>query len=230
MSVTYLLVNFFSVLVPFGFSFHPKLRFDRTWRAFFPAMLLVLIAFISWDIYFTKIGIWGFNDDYLTKENLIGLPIEEWLFFICIPYACVFTYHSISFIAPENVLGKIETSITILLLIFLSVFSILYFDRMYTFWTFSLLFATLFILKFILKVVWLSRFYIVYAVLLIPFLLVDGILTGTGLENPVVWYNDDENIGYRILTIPIEDVFYGMLLILLNIALYERLKKRFIPK
>jgi lycopene cyclase domain-containing protein len=51
-------------------------------------------------------------------------------------------------------------------------------------------------------------------------------LTGTGIEEPIIWYNNDENLGIRIGTIPIEDIFYGMLLVLLNISLFEFFQKK----
>ena len=78
-----------------------------------------------------------------------------------------------------------------------------------------------------LKSVWLNHLYFSYAILLIPFFIVNGILTGTGLSNPVVWYNENEIIGFRLLTIPIEDVFYGFFLILINVFLFERFNRYF---
>ena len=67
----------------------------------------------------------------------------------------------------------------------------------------------------------LGRFFLTYLILIVPFFICNGILTGTGLAEPVVLYNNAENLGIRILTLPIEDIFYGMLLILLNTVIYE---------
>jgi lycopene cyclase domain-containing protein len=71
----------------------------------------------------------------------------------------------------------------------------------------------------------LSSFYLTFLVMLIPFFIVNGILTGTGIENEVVWYNNDENLGIRMLTIPIEDSVFAFSLILLNLLLFKKLKQ-----
>lgn len=226
MKFTYLLIDLFSVLVPFIFSFHPSLKFYKNWTAFFPAMIVTAIVFIAWDIYFIHLKIWGFNPTYLTGTYIGNLPIEEVLFFFCIPYSCVFTYACLNVMIKGTLSNRIQLVIS-LSLIALSIFMVMCFHHLlYTVYTFAMLAILLFTAQFILKSNWLSRFYITYLLLLIPFLIVNGLLTGTGLQNPVVWYNPRHIVGLRILTIPVEDVFYGMDLILLNVMIYTSVKAR----
>jgi lycopene cyclase domain-containing protein len=81
-------------------------------------------------------------------------------------------------------------------------------------------------LYFIFKVRWYERFVFAYLVALIPFLIVNGILTGMFTENPVVWYNESHIMGIRIGTIPFEDLYYNYCLFLPIIGLYEWIKNR----
>ncbi len=78
-----------------------------------------------------------------------------------------------------------------------------------------------------MKPKFLGKFYLSYLFILIPFVLVNGILTGTGIESPVVWYNDAENLGIRLGTIPVEDTIYGMMLILMNVTIFETLQSKY---
>ena len=226
MRYTYLLVNFFTIIIPFIFSFHPKLNFHKTWSAFFPAVFITGVIFIAWDVYFTSLGVWGFNSQHLVGVEVFNLPLEEILFFFCIPYACVFTYHCLDIFLGNILAGPSEKFITLLLIILLLVFGAIHYDRLYTVTTFLSFAAMLAFAKWILKVNWLGKFYFIYAVLLIPFFLVNGVLTGTGLEEPVVWYNEEEFMGYRMITIPVEDTFYGMELILMNLLIYKYILSR----
>ena len=70
------------------------------------------------------------------------------------------------------------------------------------------------VLHFVLKANWIGKASFIYLVLMPGFLAVNGILTGTGLESPIVNYNPKDFIGFRILTIPIEDTVYGYEMIL----------------
>ena len=67
-------------------------------------------------------------------------------------------------------------------------------------------------------------------VILIPFIIVNGILTGSFIEGEIVWYNPDEITGIRLITIPVEDFAYGFSLILINLHLMNYFRKLFIKK
>ncbi|WP_312902378.1 lycopene cyclase domain-containing protein [Chryseobacterium taichungense] len=221
----YLLINFFTVIICFIFSFHHKIRFSRYFSPFLTASLIVGAVFVAWDAWFTKIGVWWFNDKYLLGIRLFGLPLEELLFFICIPFACIFTYYCLDKFFKLD-WKPLPQKIFVLISIFGALLISSWFcDRIYTFITFLSTGCSLFILYFILKVKWIGKVSFVYLLLMPGFLMVNGILTGTGLESPVVNYNPEHFIGLRILTIPVEDVVYGYELILWNVFLFELFRK-----
>ena len=68
----------------------------------------------------------------------------------------------------------------------------------------------------------LGRFYLAYFVSLIPFLICNGILTAL----PIVTYNDEENMAIRLFTIPLEDVFYCLSLLLSTVLLMDYFKEK----
>lgn len=221
MKFTYLLVNLFSVAIPLAFSFEAKLQFYKKWKALFPALFIVATLFLIWDGIFTAQGVWGFNEKYITGIKLFNLPLEEILFFFCIPYCCVFTYEVLNHFVKQDVLGKYARYGATILAYILAALAFKYHQNAYTFWTSLLTLAFLLFHLVVLKSPYWSRLVFAYLVILIPFFITNGILTGTGLEEPVVWYNDAENLGIRLLTIPVEDTIYGFLLIGLNITFYE---------
>lgn len=217
---TYILLLLFSLSYPLYKSFEDKIRYSSKWKYLFPSILISALFFILWDIWFTQIGIWKFNPDYVLGYYINGLPIEEWLFFIIIPFSCVFIYEVMNYFVKKDVLGKYATLITLVLSSILVFLSVIYAERFYTFITFSLLATFLLIHHFVIQSNYLGRFYLTWLVCLVPFFVVNGILTSM----PVLIYNDAENIGIRLWTIPVEDMFYGMLNILQVITVYEWLK------
>jgi lycopene cyclase domain-containing protein len=224
---TYLAIDLGSLIVPLLFSFHPKLLFYKKWAAFAISNLLVCLLFIPWDMYYTCLGVWGFNPDYLTGVYIGNLPLEELLFFICIPFSSVYTYHCLKLFFPAMREKVPHEFISLLLVVMLLSTGIIYINHIYTSVTFFALSITLVLLTHAFKVQWLPSFYFSYLVILLPFFIVNGILTGTGLDEPIVWYDDFENLGMRIGTIPVEDIFYGMLMLILNTAGFEYFDRKF---
>tara|TARA_R100000935_G_scaffold14034_1_gene28249 strand:- start:17519 stop:18205 length:687 start_codon:yes stop_codon:yes gene_type:complete len=228
MNYLYLWLNLGSFIVPFLFSFHPKIRFYKKWKGFLIGVFVMMAIFIPWDIAFTNNGFWGFNDAYITGYKVFNLPIEEWLFFFCIPYACIFTHYAILALNKNFKFSeKTVNGTTVLLFSILIVTLWYYYDRWYTLINF--IYALLIVgLVFNRNRASLQSFFATYLIILIPFFIVNGILTGTGIDDQVVWYNNDENLGIRLLTIPVEDVIYnlGMLLTVFACTEYFSRKSR----
>lgn len=78
---------------------------------------------------------------------------------------------------------------------------------------------------YITKVSWIGKGSFVYLCLMPGFFMVNGVLTGTGLDSPIVNYNSDQILNIRMLTIPIEDAVYGYAQFMLNIYFFKRFQK-----
>ena len=184
-------------------------------------------VFIPWDVIFTINGVWGFNSDYFLGVEILSLPFEEWLFFICIPFACVFTHYAVLLYFPNLKLKKVTTkAISISLVLILFVLALVNYDKWYTLVNFSLAIPlTCLVYKYNPQL--LQHFLLTFLVMLIPFFIVNGVLTGSWIDNQVVWYNDAENLGIRMGTIPFEDSIYAYSMILMNLYYFEYLCSRF---
>ena len=222
----YLTIDLLTISIPLLASFYSKAPFYKTWKYLSVAIIVPAILFVLWDEYFTSIGIWGFNPEYLSGIYIGNLPVEEILFFICIPYSCVFIYFALNHLVKKDFFYLHQDLISSVLAIGLIITGAFNINKAYTASTFLLCGAAIAFQLLKLRSRYMSRFYFAYLVVLIPFFIVNGILTGSFIPGEVVWYNDDENLDLRIGTIPVEDIFYGMLLILMNITIFEWLQRR----
>ena len=224
--LTYYLILAFSIAGPFALSFDKKVAFYKKWKAVFTAMILPALFYIVWDIIFTNLQVWFFNKEYVVQQTfLYNLPFEEVLFFFIVPYCCTFIYECIRSYFPTIKTTKWSDNILLGLGYLLVVFAAFTHQLLYTFYTSIFLAAFIFIFFIFRK--FFARFnskafLIAYLIIIIPFLIVNGFLTAI----PVITYNNAQNLAIRIYTIPIEDIFYGMLLVMMNIAGYEKLLKR----
>lgn len=225
MNWLYLLLNLGTISIPLLFSFHPKLKFNLRWKGFFYGIAVVSTFFVLWDIWFTDMGIWGFNDAYLLGINIVNLPLEEVLFFVCIPYACVYTYHCLDVLLKGDRFSHSGWYAGIALAAFSAIMTVQFWDKLYTSITFGLL-ALLLLYLVLIRAQYLGIFLFSWIVLQLPFFLVNGVLTGSWIPDQVVWYNAAEQIDVRIGTIPFEDTFYGLLLTLGIIVIMEKVSPR----
>lgn len=227
---TYLLINFATFIICFIFSFDRRIQFNRHFGSFLKAALIVAIPFLLWDALFTASGVWWFNSNYTIGMNLAGLPFEEVLFFICIPFACVFTYYCLDKFFDLSWANVFNNIIVFAISIVSLTVAFLYHEKIYTFVTAIAVTLTLIYLHFIARVQWIGQSFFVYLILLLGFFPVNGLLTGTGLESPVVNYNAQEMLNIRVLTIPIEDFVYGYTLFVLNLYFFKMFQKKELPQ
>lgn len=226
MDKLYLYLNIFTISLPLILSFDKKVAFYKSWKYLFPAILIMAIVFIGKDAIFAASGIWAFNDTYLIGLRLLGLPLEEWLFFITIPYACVFIYACLLAYLKIDPLKNFHRPFLFLLSFILLATGLYYFNRVYT----SVIFistALLILYNLYARQPWLSMFLLSYFVSMIPFFAVNGILTGSFIEEQVVWYNPAHNLGIRMLTIPVEDAIYNLMMLMMTVQLMQWFRKKY---
>ncbi|MDA3821748.1 MAG: lycopene cyclase domain-containing protein [Bacteroidales bacterium] len=210
-SWTYFLLLGLSILYPLAQSFEKRIFMYKKMKFIFPGILFSASLFLLWDVLFTKAGIWSFNHDYTKELYILGLPLEEWLFFLIIPYCIFFLYEVLRFFVKKFYF-PIFSKYLIWFLISVSTISLPFvYEKTYTFTVIAFIIPFLG-LQLLLKTykTWFSGFFLSYLISFIPFIIVNGFLT----RLPVVLYNNAENLSFRITTIPAEDFIYlfGMLL------------------
>lgn len=206
---TYLIVNLAAVALPLALSFDKKVAFYKKWPAVFPAVAVVAVAYLVWDVIVTARGDWWFNEAHFGGAKVWGLPLEELLFFVTVPYACLFIYEVVRAYLPERAVAFPRLLAFGLAAVAIAL-SLVFRERDYTFLVF--LSVAAFFLVGGLAFPGLLRslhFWLYLGISYVPFLVVNGVLTGL----PVVLYNPDEILGIRVITIPLEDFFYNLSLL-----------------
>ena len=216
-------------IIPILFlSFDRKVAFYRTWRYLFPALIIVAVPFWIWDVFKTAREVWGFNPKYYT-QLFINLPIEEWLFFITFPWASAFIYLCLNAWIPKSksldFFQKKDTLITRALILFFYAVAFIFMGHLYTVTTFGIA-GTVLLAQYLLGEKSLRpKFYRVFLVATIPFVIINSVFTGAFTAQPIVIYNPDEYIGLRFGTIPLDDFSYNFALQLSVIIIFEFLRK-----
>ncbi len=214
---TYLLINILTVAGPLMLSFDNKVAFYKKFKFILPGLIITGLLYLVWDYIFTISKVWAFNNDYITGIKLYELPLEETLFFITIPFACIFIYECLLCYLKKDYLQALSRYLTYFFIGLSFILAIIYNNRLYSLINFGTLFFAMLYLQFGKHKLKAGRFYLAYFISLLPFYIVNGILTAI----PIVTYNNNENMGFRVGSIPFEDHFYAMSLLLINLFFYE---------
>jgi len=228
MNYLYLLVNILVILFPFLLSFDRRVAFFKRWRALPFAYIFVGVPFVIWDMIMTREGHWGFNEDYILGIHLLSIPVEEALFFVTVPYACIFTYEVIAYYLPKRdmpfhpapyvAIGGASFAL-----------AIIFVEQAYTMSAFIALGVVLVTSPFISKGMFSNTSYPIFlAITLGLFVLVNYVLTSI----PVVWYwheaiwGGDGAWDGRFITIPYEDFIYNLAMLTGYLAVYYRFRDK----
>ncbi len=222
-TLMYTVLMILTVSFPLIASFESRIFFYKKWFRTLKSIFFMMLIFIPWDILFTYSNVWRFNNKYTIGLDFLYLPIEEWAFFIAVPFSCIFIYEVINYLFPKISSVKRVKKISFIFSFFLMLLSLIFWNNAYTFvcFFFSALALLLLIIKNENLIV---PFFRTYFISIIPLLIVNGFLTGSFGE-PIVIYNESEIIGLRIMNIPVEDFIYNLFLLLTTLLFYNRFKK-----
>ena len=221
MKFEYLLFNLVVVLGPVTSQFSRQIKNVSRWRLKLRVSIIVMIPYVIWDALVTG-SHWQFNTAYTLGFRLFGLPIEEWLFFITVPFGCLLVWETLPKV--DRRLARLRS--------LRHVRNVLYAALPVGIWVFSTgkqytglvlcCFGCVGLMDMLLRTDLLlrPRTYLYLAIVAGLILVFNGYLTA----RPVVMYGEVYQMGYRIWTIPIEDFGYGFTLMLFNTMLYEKLK------
>lgn len=221
MNVEYLIFNLIVISGPLSLSFDRKVHFVDKWNNVFKAILISLAIFVTWDSIVTGRH-WWFNDQFVLGFKILKLPIEEWLFFITIPYASLFIWEVFAAYFKNRELRRLQIFQSILYFGIPVGTGLFILGKEYTG-------LVLIALGLVALLDWRLKTNIFIQLRTIQYLAISAlamlIFNGYLTWRPVVIYGAAYQLGIRIFTIPIEDFGFGYALILLCTILYEKLKR-----
>ncbi len=222
----YLALDLGALAGPLALSFDRRVAFFRNYRYLFPAMGAMMALFVPWDMAFVAARVWGFDERYITGAFIGNLPVEEWLFFPVVSYACVFIYECLRYYVPTNPLERWHRPALYVVAAFGLIIALGHHDRLYTSLKVGAASAMVLGVLWTTRRDYLARFLLTYLISLIPFALMNGVLTGALIDGQVVWYSSAQIMGPRIGTIPFEDLYYNLMMLMMTIVVYEALRQR----
>lgn len=202
---------------PLALSFDDKVHFWTHWPAAGIALLLTGLLYLFWDSLVVRRGDWTFNPKYVGEFRVFHLPLGEILFFLAVPYACLFLFEVVKVYFPGTE-WFVVNSISLYAGALVFVVGAWVFRHLgYTF--LALVSVAIFLSTLALTHPTLagrSEFWIWLGLCFVAFAVVDGVYTAL----PTIWYNPKALTGLRLGPIPLEDFFYNLSYLGLTLCFY----------
>ncbi len=221
------------LIFPLIFSFKWVFPYYRYYKPLFTSIFIVGGIYIFWDLLVTLRGDWWFEEEYLIGLEFI-IPLEEALFFVVVPYSCIFIFENLEYFFPDKEI-RFNKIIYYGIAIVLFIVGISFYYQDYTILSLLSVSAFLFIAATWYPDILKSRNYWAYILISFgAFLIFNYILTSI----PIVGYNPDaiwggtvEQLWYgRFITIPFEDFFYNYSMLSFYLLVYLYFKKKWIKQ
>jgi isorenieratene synthase len=228
MRAEYLLFDLVILAVPLLVgAWRPAWFYDRIGTAL-RAALIMAVPFVMWDAAVAGRH-WSFNPAYVLGVEAFGLPVEELLFFLAVPLACLFTWETVLGAArPHAASPRALRWLYPLLWAMVPLgLAVAVHGQEYTGYVLVAL-GVVALVDHALGVGLLlaPRALVFFGVVLLLTVACNGYLT----SRPVVLYDERYQLGLRLLTIPVEDFAYGLALVWGATLLYQRrLGRRLLP-
>ncbi len=226
--INYLLIDFLIIIFPLLLSFKWKFKYYKLYKPLFASIIIVGLIYIIWDAIVTFRGDWAFNYKYLQGISFLGLPIEEIMFFIVVPYSCIFIYENLEYFLKDKKVA-FNRYFYMVIIIILILGGLIFYHQDYTILALISCAAFFIISLLLLPDILKSRNYWLYVIIsMIPFIIFNYLLTSI----PIVTYNSNAIWGGeglwngRFFTIPIEDFFYNFSMLSFYLLIYLYFKKR----
>ncbi len=192
-------------------------------KEFLKPLSIVSLFFMVWDYFFNRWGVWGFNSEYVIGTYVMGLPVEELLWFYLIPFCSLFIYHlcELRIRLKAEWDRKLEIVCGILFLLFYAI----HFDKAYSVVSCGASVVVLCMGR-LWKVQGFGVFLVSFLINLVPMYIFNGMLTGLFTEGALVQYNAGEFSGIRWGSYPLEDIGFGFAFLYGIVLVRKSLKMR----
>lgn len=223
-------LNIFIVMGPLLLSFDKRVQFYKQWKTIIPSALFVGILFLVWGRICAKADVFGFNPDYYIGISYFGIPIEEYPIYFAVAFLYSFIYVEVKSYIYKYRPVRFAYYFALLFTLLSIILGLSYHNNWYTSSAMLVAGVLNWVIYFGYTPKWYPYFSISYLVTLIPILFVHGLIFGVIIENPLIVYNPDEIIGFRILSIPIEEFFFIFIMSFTVVVVHEFLKKKWVNR